>query len=347
MEKTMLQEVMTAPKKIMFQRIAIPEPGDDQVLIKMMKIGICGSDIHVYHGTHPYTSYPITQGHEVSGRIEKVGKNVTGFQPGQMVTLEPQVTCGVCYPCTHGKYNACEKLKVLGFQTTGAGSEYFVFDASRVDLVPEGLTYSDAAMIEPLAVTVHAAKRLDVKGKKIVVLGVGPIGILLVQALKALGAAEVMATDVSDFRLDLAHQMGADYVYNTAKKDFAEALAEAFGPEKADFIYDCAGNDITMDQAIQNARKGSTILLLAVFGKIATVDLAKLNDSELTLDTSMMYRHDDYVDAMRMVSEGKVKLAPLQTKHFAFEDFLAAYEYIDANRETTMKVIVDVDDSEL
>ena len=347
MDKTMLQEVMTAPKKIIFQKIAVPEPGDDQVLIKMMKIGICGSDIHVYHGTHPYTSYPITQGHEVSGKVEKVGKNVTGFAPGQMVTIEPQVTCGVCYPCIHRKYNACEKLKVMGFQTTGAGSEYFVIDASRVDRCPPGMTYSDAAMIEPLAVTVHAAKRTDVKGKKVCVLGVGPIGILLAQVLKAKGAAEVMVTDLSDFRLDLARQMGADYAVNTAEKDFGEALVENFGPEKADVIYDCAGSDITMDQAIQNARKGSVIVLVAVFGKIATVDLAKLNDSELTLDTSMMYRRDDYVDAMDMVSQGKVRLAPLQTKHFAFRDFPAAYEYIDANRETTMKVIVDVDDSEL
>ena len=346
MSDMMLQEVMTAPGEITFREIPIPEPGDDEVLIKMMKIGICGSDIHVYHGTHPYTSYPITQGHEVSGKIAKLGKNVTKFKVGQMVTVEPQVVCGECYMCKHGAYNECENLKVLGFQTTGAGSEYFAFKASMVDAVPEGLTYSDAAMIEPLAVVVHAAKRIDLKGKKVCVLGTGPIGILLSQAVRAEGASEVMVTDVSDFRLELAKKVGADYAINTATEDFGEAVVRCFGHDKADVIFDCAGNDITMNQAIQNARKGTQIILVAVFGKMANVDLAKLNDSELILNTSMMYTHVDYIDAMRYVSEGKIQLRPLQTKHFPFKEFLQAYEYIDNNRETTMKVIVDVDDSE-
>ena len=345
MKDTMIQQVMTAPHEISFQEIPIPEPGDDQVLVKVMKIGICGSDIHVYHGTHPYTSYPVTQGHEFSARIEKVGKNVTEFTPGQKVTVEPQVFCGKCYPCTHGKYNDCQELKVMGFQTTGCASEYFAVDASKVDLLPDDMTYSDAAMIEPLAVTVHAAKRFPVAGKKVCILGCGPIGILLSQAVRAEGAAEVMITDVSDFRLNLAKELGATYTVNTRDKDFAEALVECFGTDKADVIYDCAGNDITMDQAIQNARKGSTIVLVAVFGKRANVDLAKLNDSELTLDTSFMYRHEDYVDAIKYVGEGKIQLKPLQSRHFPFSQYLDAYKYIDANREQTMKVIVDVDET--
>ena len=192
--------------------------------------------------------------------------------------------------------------------------------------------------------TVHAAKRFpDLKGAKAVVLGCGPIGILLIQSLKAMGAAEVFATDISDGRLALAKQLGADYAVNTAKEDYAEALLKAFGPDKADVIYECAGTDITMDQAIQNARKGSTIILVAVFGKRASVDLAKLNDSELDLNTTMMYRHEDYVDAIRLVGEGKIQLKPLQTAHFAFKDYLKAYQYIDENREKTMKVLIDVD----
>ena len=179
-----------------------------------------------------------------------------------------------------------------------------------------------------------------------VVLGCGPIGILLIQSLKALGAAKVMATDISDTRLALAASLGADVVVNTAKEDYATRLLETFGPDKADVVYECAGSDITMEQAIQNARKGSTIILVAVFGKRASVDLAKLNDSELDLNTSMMYRHEDYVDAIRFVKEGKVQLKPLQSARFAFRDYQKAYEYIDNNRETTMKVLIDVDPSE-
>ena len=343
----MLQEVMTAPKQITFREIPVPEPGDDQVLVKIMKIGVCGSDIHVYHGTHPFTSYPVTQGHEVSAKVVSWGANVSGFSEGQRVTIEPQVYCGKCYPCTHGKYNLCEELKVMGFQTTGTASEYFAVDASKVTPLPEGMTFNEGAMIEPLAVTVHAAKRFpELEGSKVVVLGAGPIGILLAQSCKALGAAQVMVTDVSDYRLELAKKCGADFVYNTLNKDFGEAMIESFGPDKADVIYDCAGNDITMGQAIKYARKGSTIILVAVFGKMATVDLAVLNDHELDLNTTMMYRHEDYVDAIRLVGEGKIQLKPLMSKHFAFKDYLQAYQYIDDNRETTMKVLIDVDESE-
>ena len=343
----MLQQVMTRPKVITFRKIPIPEPGPDQVRVKIHKIGVCGSDIHVYHGTHPFTPYPVTQGHEVSGSIDKLGRDVTGFEIGEKVTIEPQVFCGKCHPCRHGKYNLCEELKVMGFQTTGTAGEYFVADASKITRLPANLTYNEGAMIEPLAVTVHAARRFtELEGANVAILGCGPIGILLSQSVKALGARKVMITDISDYRLDLAESVGADVTVNTSGKDFGEAMLEAFGPDKADVIYDCAGNDITMGQAIKYARKGSTIILVAVFGKMANVDLAVLNDHELDLNTTMMYRHEDYVEAIRLVSEGKILLKPLMTKHFSFSDYQKAYEYIDANRETTMKVLIDVDPSE-
>ena len=278
-----------------------------------------------------------------SGEIVALGSGVTGFQVGQKVTVQPQVFCGKCYPCTHGKYNLCEELKVMGFQTTGMASEYFAVDASKVTLLPETMTYDQGAMIEPLAVAVHAARRPgDVTGMKIAVLGAGPIGILVAQACKALGAAEVMVTDVSDFRLDKARECGADHVYNTKNRNFGECLVEAFGPDKADVIFDCAGNDITMGQAIAYARKGSIIILVAVYAGMANVDLAVLNDHELDLNTTMMYRNEDYVKAIELVNEGKIHLEPLMSKHFAFRDYLAAYQYIDANRETSMKILIDV-----
>lgn len=338
---------MVAPGQITFREVEIPTIGENQVLVKIRKIGVCGSDIHVYHGKHPFTKYPVTQGHEVSGSVVEFGKNVTGLKPGQKVTIEPQVFCGKCYPCTHGKYNLCEELKVMGFQTTGTASEYFAVDASKVTPLPENMTYNEGAMIEPLAVTVHAVKRAgDITGKKIAVLGAGPIGILLAQSAKAMGASQVLITDVSDFRLELAIKCGADFAVNTRNCDFGEALVSAFGPDKADVIYDCAGNDITMNQAIRCARKGSQIILVAVFADMAKVDLAVLNDHELDLNTTMMYRHEDYLDAIRLVGEGKIALKPLMSKHFAFKDYNDAYQYIDANRETTMKVLIDVDDSE-
>lgn len=339
----MLQQVMTAPGEIEFREVAIPEIKDNQVKIKIRKIGICGSDIHVYHGKHPFTTYPVTQGHEVSGEIVELGKEVKGLAPGQKVTIQPQVVCGKCHPCRHGKYNLCEELKVMGFQTTGVASQYFVTESSKVTPLPEEMSDDEGAMIEPLAVAVHAVNRAgDVKGLKIAVLGAGPIGNLVAQAAKGMGAESVLITDISDIRLEKAKECGVAYTANTKREDFGEAMLRCFGPDKADVIYDCAGNDITMGQAIKYARKGSTIILVAVYEGMAVVDLAVLNDHELDLNTTMMYRDEDYREAIKLANEKKVLLTPLISRHFAFRDYLKAYQYIDDNRETTMKVIINV-----
>ena len=259
------------------------------------------------------------------------------------MTIQPQVVCGKCWPCRHGKYNLCEELKVMGFQTTGVASHYFAVDAKKVTPLPESMSFDEGAMIEPLAVAVHAVRQAgDVEGKDICVLGAGPIGILVAQVAKGLGARKVMITDVSDIRLEKAKECGADVCVNTRENDFPQAFVQCFGPDKADVIYDCAGNNVTMGQAIANARKGSTILLVAVFATRGDIDLAVLNDHELDLNTSMMYRNEDYLTAIDLVNQGKVQLKPLISKHFAFRDYLKAYKYIDENRETTMKVIINV-----
>lgn len=339
----MLQQVMTAPGQIEFREIEKPTPKAGEAVVKIMKIGVCGSDIHVWHGKHPFTSYPVTQGHEVSGEITALGEGVEGLSVGQKVTIQPQVVCGECYPCRHGKYNLCESLKVMGFQTTGVASEYFAVDAKKITPLPQEMSFDEGAMIEPLAVAVHAVRKFgDMQGMRVAVLGAGPIGILVAQAAKGMGAQSVLITDISDVRLEKAKACGVDFCVNTKTADFGAALVDAFGPDKADVIYDCAGNDITMGQAIQHARKGSTIILVAVFAGMAQVDLAVLNDHELDLNTTMMYRNEDYLTAIELVRAGKVSLKPLISKHFAFRDYAEAYRYIDANRETTMKVIIDV-----
>ena len=339
----MIQQLMTAPKQIEFREVAKPKIKDDEILLKVKRIGVCGSDVHVWHGTHPFTSYPVTQGHEVSCEVVEIGSEVSGFHIGQKVTVQPQVTCGKCYPCLHGKYNLCEELKVMGFQTTGLASEFFAAPARLTTPLPDEMSYDEGAMIEPLAVAVHAVRKAgDVRGKDIAVIGAGPIGNLVAQVAKGLGARKVMITGHGGTRETKAVECGIDYVVNTNEKAFGDALIECFGPDKADVIYDCAGNDKSMGDAIKYARKGSTIILVAVFGKMANVDLAVLNDHELDLNTTMMYREEDYLTAIDLVSAGKVNLGPLVSNHFKFKDYAQAYEYIDNNRKDVMKVIIDV-----
>ena len=196
----MKQAVMIQPGKIEFRQVDKPTIKDDEVLMQTKRIGVCGSDIHVYHGKHPYTSYPVVQGHEVSGIVAEVGQAVEGIAVGDKVTFTPQVVCGECYPCRHGMYHVCEKLKVMGFQTGGAAQQYFVLPKWNVFKLPDDISLDHAAMIEPVSVGAHAVRRGgDVSGKKVLVLGAGTIGNLVAQVARAFGAAAVMITDVSDY----------------------------------------------------------------------------------------------------------------------------------------------------
>jgi len=339
----MKQQMMIKPGKIEFRDIPIPKLKNNEVLIKIMRIGVCGSDIHVYHGKHPFTTYPITQGHEVSGMIEKVGSDVSEFKPGDKVTIQPQVVCGDCYSCKHGKYHICDELKVMGFQTTGMASEFFVTDANRILKLPEDMSYEQGAMIEPMAVACGVfTKTGDVKGLNVIVLGAGPIGNLTAQTAKALGAKAILITDISDFRLEIAKKVGINYIVNPQKQNLSEEIVRAFGPDKADLIVDCVGINQTIDDAIENARKGTDIILVGVYEEKPKVDLAAVQDRELRLIGMLMYQTKEYVQAINLVHSGKVQLEPLMTKHFEFEDYDRAYQFIIEKKDKTMKVFIDV-----
>jgi L-iditol 2-dehydrogenase len=340
----MKQAVMTSPGQIELRDVPVPSVGPGDVLFRMKRIGVCGSDIHVYHGKHALTPYPVVQGHEVCGVIEKVGAGVRGLKPGDIATIQPQVTCGTCYACTHGAYHICDSLKVMGFQTTGAGSEFFAVAADKVLKLPPRMDLEHGAMIEPAAVAVHALGRAgDIKGLKILVLGAGPIGNLVAQTAKGLGAAAVMITDVSQFRLDLAGQCGVDARVNVAGADLGAAVREQFGESKADLILECVGSQQTIAQAVTVARKGTDIIVVGVFGDKPTVDMGTVQDRELRLIGTLMYREPDWKKAIELVEKGKIQLAPLITDHFDFADYKKAYEYIDGHRERAMKVMIVVE----
>jgi len=337
----MKQAVMTAPGKIEFHDIPKPEAGPTQVVVKVKNIGICGSDIHVYHGKHPYTSYPVVQGHEISGEVEVVGDEVAGVQQGDRITIQPQVVCGRCYACRHKNYHICDNLKVMGFQTTGAAAEYFAADAEKLLKLPGQISFEHGAMVEPHAVAVHALSRHGgVDDKKILVLGAGPIGNLVAQAAKGIGADQVMIADISDFRIGLAEKCGIDHAVNNSQVDLGEEIQHAFGTDKADLILECVGVTQTIEQAIQHARKGTDIIVVGVFGDKATVDLGLVQDRELKLIGTLMYQEKDFRKAIELIAESKVVLEPLITDFFDFQDYQKAYEYIEEKKDKTMKVMI-------
>lgn len=341
--KMMKQQIMIEPRKIEFREIPVPELRENEVLIKIMCLGICGSDIHVYRGNHPYTLYPVTQGHEVSGIIEKVGNNITKFKPGDKVTIQPQVIYGKYYSCTHGNYHICDKLKVMGFQTTGMASEFFVTEADRVLKIPDDMSYEQGAMIEPMAVTCGVfSKTNDLKGLNVVVLGAGPIGNLTAQTAKALGSKSVLITDVSDFRLEIAKKVGIDYTINPLKRNLSEEIVKAFGSDKADLIVECVGSNQTIDDAIENARKGSDIIIVGVFSDKPIVDIGSVQNHELRLIGMLMYQTKEYIKAIELVQTGKVQLEPLMSKIFRFAEYNKAYQYIEEKKDKVLKILIEV-----
>ena len=346
MSVKMRQAVMTSPGSIEINQVPVPDIKDDEVLVKVMRIGVCGSDIHVFHGKHPYTSYPVVQGHETAGLIEKIGSQVKGFKTGDRVTIEPQVSCGECYPCTHGLYNICDSLKVLGFQTTGTASDYFPVPAKKLVKLPDSMDFPYGAMIEPLSVAVRAVKKAgNVEGKKVLVLGAGPIGNLVAQVSRAQGASAVMVCDVNDLRLEIALRCGIDFAVNSGSEDLNQAVISAFGEyEKSDFIFECAGVPETMDTAIRIARKGSTLIIVGVFGDRVPMDMAQVNENELTLIGTARYVIEDFKTAISLVGNEKVHLSPLLTDEYEFAQYADAYRRIDQHKNSVMKVMIKVND---
>jgi len=340
----MLQAIMVNPGKIEFNHISKPKPRDNEVLIKVKKIGICGSDIHVFHGVHPYTKYPVIQGHEFSGIVVEIGCQVKQFSLGEKVTVMPQIICGKCYSCRHGMYHICDSLKVMGFQADGSAQEYFCVTESNVIKLPDSISFEAGAMIEPVSVAVHALSRVgDIKGKKILVLGAGPIGNLVGQVAKSLNATAVMNSDLSDFRLNIAKECGIDFIINPVKEDLNKAILRNFGSDRADVIVECVGIESTITQAISYARKGSTIVIVGVFGRKPVIDLALIQDRELSLIGSLMYQRKDYEEAINLAYSNKLCLEELITDNFPFLSYLDAYHHIEKAKDRAMKVMISMD----
>jgi L-iditol 2-dehydrogenase len=340
----MKQVELHAPKDIRLKEVPRPSPQPHEVLVAVARVGICGSDLHAYHGRHPFIQLPVVPGHEFAGTVAGVGSDVRGFTSGQRVTVEPSLVCGVCYNCTHGRYNICEQLQVIGCQTTGAMAEYLTVPAAKTLLLPEGVTWDQGALAEPLAVGVHAVRVAKLEPEaRVLILGAGTIGLMTLQAAKAMGAGLVIVTDLLDDRLTLAKELGADAAINPAKTDLLDAMATTFGPGGADVVLECVGVAATVRTAIAVARKGTRIVLAGVFEEEVPVNLGLVQDRELELVGTLMYANDDFSSGLEMLRGGKAKAEPLITHRFPLSEAAQAFATADG-REGAVKVVLEVTD---
>lgn len=201
------QALTRAPGDVVLRRVTPPTVGPGQLGVDVRWIGICGSDLHVYLGHHPYTSYPVVQGHEVAGVVSEVGADVVGFAVGDRIALRPQLTCGTCALCRSEREHICESLRVMGFQAPGAGQERIAIEPAQAVRLPPEMTLDEAALVEPVAVAVHELGRVGRPFRRVLVLGAGPIGNLVGQVAADAGA-EVLITDPTPHKLEVAAATG-------------------------------------------------------------------------------------------------------------------------------------------
>ena len=347
MEGKMKTAVMLGIGEMGFEERDIPQVKDDEVLVKLEYVGICGSDLH-YYETGAIGDYvvepPFVLGHEPGGTVVEVGKNVTHLKAGDRVALEPGKTCGHCEFCKTGRYNLCPD--VVFFATPpvdGVFQEYVAHEADLCFKLPNNVSTLEGALIEPLAVGFHAAIQGDAHlGQKAVVMGAGCIGLVSMMALKARGVSEVYVVDIMEKRLKKALELGADGVINGAEENVEQKICQITDGRGVDLVIETAGTEITTRQAISIAKKGSNIVLVG-YSKSGemTLPMSLVLDKELTFKTVFRYRHI-YPMAIEAVAQGKVNLKGIVTDIFDLDDVQKAMDYSVNNKTDIVKAVIRV-----
>lgn len=347
MAKKMKVAVMNGIGSMGFVERDIPKPMKDEVLVKLEYVGICGSDLHFYeHGCigDIKVKPPFVLGHEPGGIVVEIGEQVSGFKIGDKVALEPGKTCGHCEFCRRGDYNLCPDVAFFATPPIdGVFQEYVAHKADLCFILPEKMSTLEGALIEPLAVGFHAAKQGEATiGQTAVVFGAGCIGLVTMMALKAVGVSKVYVIDIVQKRLDKALELGATAVINAKEQDPVEAVFELTKGLGSDVTIETAGTEVTTQQAIHMAKKGSKIVLVG-YSKTGFMNLplSLVLDKELTFKTVFRYRHI-YPLAIEAVANGKVDLKGIVTNIFEFDDIQNAMDLSVRNKVDIVKSVVKI-----
>lgn len=347
MEGKMKVAVMLGVGKMGFEERDIPTPADDEVLVKLDYVGICGSDLH-YYETGAIGNYivepPFVLGHEPGGVVVEVGKDVKHLKVGDKVALEPGKTCGHCEFCKSGRYNLCPD--VVFFATPpidGVFQEYVAHEADLCFKLPDNVSTLEGALIEPLAVGFHAAIQGGAKiGQTAVVMGAGCIGLVSMMALKAMGVSKVYVADIMEKRLEKALELGADGVINGKDKDTVEEVMRLTGGKGCDLAIETAGSQITATQTIHMSKKGATVVFVgySASGEM-TLPMSLALDRELTFKTVFRYRHV-YPMAIEAVAAGKINLKGIVTDIFDLDDVQEGMDNSIHNKADIVKAVVRI-----
>lgn len=318
------------------------ELGPDDVLVKNKACGVCGTDVHIYHGEKGSADVnpPVVLGHEFSGIVEKVGSNVKNVKPGDHVALDPNMYCNECMPCRMGKKQNCENLFALGVNVNGGFAQYSVCPSTQCFKMNDDIPFEHAAMAEPLACVVHGIDLASIKpGQSVLVIGGGAIGLLMVQMAKLSGASSVILSEPVEMRRKIGMEVGADAAIDPINENISEKLLEYTGRDGADVVIECVGKPFAVKQAIEAAGFNGNVLLFSVPGVDSTVELPLFDVYKKELHiTGSMINPDTHQRAVNLINAKRIHLEPLITHIYESDNLEEAI--LKQMDQDSIKVIV-------
>jgi len=327
-----------------------PRPGirrDDDVLLRIATVGVCGSDMHYYRAGRigaQVVEYPWIIGHECAGTVVEVGPKVKHLNSGDRVAVDPLDWCGRCDQCLGGRRHTCRNQAFLGCpgQVAGALAEYLIWPGKSCLKIPPSMSMVQATLLEPLSIGLYAGRLGgSLQGKQVAILGSGPIGLCTLLAVKAHWSCRVHATDLLDERLEVARSFGADWTGNASRLSIARELARLV-PDQMDVVFECAGRQETLDEGVELLKPGGVLVMAGIpQDDRISLDMNHLRRKELVLQN--VRRQNECVEpAMEMVASGRIDVLPLATHHFPMDRAKDAFDLVDGYRDSVVKAVVHV-----
>jgi 2-desacetyl-2-hydroxyethyl bacteriochlorophyllide A dehydrogenase len=337
--------VHTEPYKFEFKDVPQPMPGDEEILVRVKAVGICGSDVHGYTGKTGRRIPPIIMGHEASGVVEAVGKNARNVAVGDRITFDSTVYCNQCSWCRQGRVNLCDDRKVLGvsipaFRRDGCLAEYVVMPWWITYKLPGAVSFEEAALVEPAAVSMHAARITPIEMNDVVaVVGAGPIGLFAIQAVKVKGAGKVIAFDVREERLALARQLGADITINPSAGNVVEELRRAVGRPDVDAVLEAVGVPPAFELGFKIVKRAGHLTLVGNVTPKITMDWQDLIMRELIIRGSFAIA-GEYRAVLDLMAQGRIQAKPLISKTLPLSEGQGAFDVLHKGDPKLFKIVL-------
>ncbi|PFN98720.1 alcohol dehydrogenase [Bacillus sp. AFS076308] len=334
---------VSKPHELTIQDVEKPRiVNSKDVLVKVKRVGICGSDLHIYHGTNPLATLPRVVGHEVAGEVVEVGSDVANLQVGDHVVVEPIRYCGECYACRKGQPNVCQSLTVFGVHEDGGMREWFVLPEKQLHKVNSDLPWEEIVLAEPYTIGAQAVFRGQVEeGDTVLIQGAGPIGICILKMAKFHGAT-VMVTDLSDERLSFAKENGADIVVNAGREDVLTAVQEWTNGEGANKVIDAVCLPSTFALSLEAVSSAGNVVVLGFDEQPAAISQLPITKKEVTITGSRLQTYQ-FPKVVQLLNEGELRHNGLVTHTFPLAQVQEAFTFIEEHPDLVRKAIITFD----